>query len=76
MEKLVYLVWKRPELGSEAWRERLIGPVAERLLARAPRNEALWSSLMTTRVVRGDGPGALRAAGEPSLLFNIGQFFR
>jgi serine/threonine-protein kinase len=36
--------------------------VAERLLARAPRNEALWSSLMTTRVVRGDGPGALRAA--------------
>jgi hypothetical protein len=37
MEKLVYLVWKRPELGSEAWRERLIGPVAERLLGAGAR---------------------------------------
>jgi hypothetical protein len=37
MEKLVYLAWKQPELGIEAYRDRLIGRVAPRLLDAGAR---------------------------------------
>jgi hypothetical protein len=37
MEKLIYLTWKRDELAIEAFRDRLIGEVAQRLLADGAR---------------------------------------
>jgi len=37
MEKLVYLIWRDPALGSEAYRERLLGETASRLLAAGAR---------------------------------------
>ena len=32
MEKLIYLSWRKPELDIEAFRERLLGSVAPRLI--------------------------------------------
>lgn len=49
MEKLVYLVRKKPELGSEVYRDRLIGRVAPRLLdAGACRLDLNVSDLLGT----------------------------
>jgi hypothetical protein len=49
MEKLVYLVWREPALGSDAYRERLLGEVAPRLLAAGARKlEASVSDLLDT----------------------------
>lgn len=62
MEKLVYVLWRRPDLGPEAFGETLRGEVAERLLALgAPRvtlhlvDEAA-SAVAKTRLSRLDPP--------------------
>ena len=37
MEKMIFPLWKRSDDGSEAFRERLLGPVAQGLLQAGAR---------------------------------------
>lgn len=41
MEKLIYLVWKSPEVAAEAFRERMLGELAERLVSEGARGLAM-----------------------------------
>jgi hypothetical protein len=68
MEKLVYLSWRRPELDIEAYRERLLGSVAPRLIdAGAAKLDLNVSDLVGTipkpMLLMGEGATVSAAIG-------------
>lgn len=53
MEKLIYVVWKRPGLAAEHFKDEMLGPLARRLLAFGPR--ALSMNLADDRAAYAQG---------------------
>jgi hypothetical protein len=53
LEKLIYVVWKRPGLAAERFKDEMLGPLAQRLLALGPR--ALSMNLADDRAAYAQG---------------------